>query len=79
MHGGFSAEKDRTNENMCKYTYGTLWDNLNSPSFIAMFKTEKVSNVRTLVANRQGIIDIPRTSKYFSQKLFKLNYFTLQS
>ena len=51
----------------------------NSPSFIAMFKTEKLSNVRTLVANRQGIIDIPRTSKYFSQKLFKLNYFTLQS
>ena len=27
VHGGFSAKKDRTNENMCKYTYGALWDN----------------------------------------------------
>ena len=33
VHGGFSAEKDPTNENMCKYTYSTLWDNLKLSKF----------------------------------------------
>ena len=33
VHGGFSAKKDRTNENMCKYTYGALWDNLKLSKF----------------------------------------------